>query len=70
MGSFKVGDKVRPNLENWLSSEFDQWIKPWDSPIGEIVEPPFELDESKVDVRWPGGRYFQTENELILVDDK
>jgi hypothetical protein len=36
--------------------------------VGEVVEPPFELDETDVDVRWPEGRCFQKASELIKVE--
>lgn len=39
-------------------NEFDSWgggIR-----IGVVVEPPFVLDSDEVDVRWPGGRCFES----------
>lgn len=62
---FKVGDKVIPNHDKWIGSEFDQYIFSDEKyPIGTIVEPPFEVDQEIVDVRWPNGRYFQNIKEL------
>jgi len=63
----KVGDKVRKNPETWIGSDFDSWGA--GVGVGEVVEPPFELDEGDVDVRWPAGRCFQRANELIKVEE-
>lgn len=65
MRTFKVGDKVIPNLENWRPSEFDFYIKPKESPIGVIVD--LDMDDF-VDVRWPGGLYYQNIDEIELYD--
>lgn len=65
MKFLKVGDKVVPNLENWQRTEVDQFIKPDDLPVGEIID----IDEDCfIDVRWPGGRYYQDIDELEKFD--
>ena len=64
---FSIGDKVKKNPATWIGSEFDEWGA--GIGIGEVVEPPFELDETDVDVRWPNGRCFQKTIELIKVED-
>jgi hypothetical protein len=62
---FKIGSKVIKNPETWIPSDFDNWGA--GEGIGEIVEPPFELDDDSVDVVWPAGRCFQQKSELVLV---
>lgn len=66
MRTFKVGDRVIKNPLTWKPSEFDGWGA--GLGIGVVVEPPFDLDDGQVDVRWPTGRCFQEETELLPVD--
>lgn len=42
----KVGDKVVNNTSNWIPNDFDSCGR--GKGIGEIVEPPFDLDEGGV----------------------
>ncbi len=65
--NLKVGDKVIKNPATWIGSDFDSWGA--GEGVGEVVEPPFELDETEVDVRWPEGRCFQKASELIKVEE-
>lgn len=60
-----VGDKVVKNPETWVPNEFDQWGR--GDGEGEIVEPPFKLDEQEVDVRWPDGRCIENKEQLIKI---
>lgn len=64
----KIGDKVVKNEETWVPNDFDSWGR--GIGIGEIVEPPFPLDDFSVDVRWPSGRCFESIEGLILLGDK
>lgn len=63
----KVGDKVIKNEETWVVNDFDLWGR--GIGIGEVVEPPFELRETEVDVRWPNGRCFENKIELKLIKE-
>ena len=63
----KVGDRVIKNPETWEVTEFDQWGR--GIGVGIIVEPPFELDDLTVDVRWKNGRCFENINGLIKVEE-
>lgn len=58
-----IGTKVVKNPETWVVNDFDSWGR--GEGIGEVVEPPFELDEGTVDVRWPNGRCFENTKELL-----
>lgn len=60
---FRIGDKVVKNPATWRPSGFDAWGA--GEGVGEIVEPPFPLDDETVDVRWPGGREFRNTDELL-----
>jgi hypothetical protein len=62
----KPGDKVIKNEKNWIPNDFDNWGR--GIGIGIVVEPPFELENNEVDVRWPAGRCFETVDQLIKVD--
>lgn len=62
----KIGDKVIKNEENWEPNAFDSWGR--GEGVGEIVEPPFELDEG-YDVRWPGGRCFENADQIKLYEE-
>lgn len=63
----KIGDKVVKNEETWLTNDFDSWGR--GVGIGMIVEPPFELEDWEVDVRWPNGRCFEFTNQLIKISE-
>lgn len=58
----KVGTLVIKNEETWEPNDFDKWGR--GEGAGEIVQPPFPLDEGFVDVRWPAGRCFEKTNGL------
>ena len=64
---FQVGDCVRKNAERWVPNDFDSWGR--GEGIGQVVEPPFELDDDMVDVRWPAGRCFERVDQLLPADD-
>ena len=61
--NFKVGDKVIKNEETWEPNDLDNWGR--GIGIGIIVEPPFEMDNGEVDVKWPNGKCFEFTNQLI-----
>lgn len=63
--AFAIGDRVIKNPATWVASEFDSWGA--GVGIGVVIKPPFPLDDGEVDVRWPAGRCFQREEELLLV---
>lgn len=63
---FKIGDKVIKNEKTWQPNNFDEWGR--GVGIGIIVEPPFEMDDNEVDVRWTGGRCFEYTEQLIKVE--
>lgn len=65
MQKLKTGDKVIKNPANWIPSEFDDWGR--GIGVGIVVEPPFQLNEDEVDIRWPAGRCFEKENELTKI---
>jgi hypothetical protein len=60
---FNIGDRVIKNPDGWIPNDFDGWGR--GVGVGIIVEPPFELDEGDYDVRWPGGRCFERESQLL-----
>lgn len=64
----KIGDKVIKNPKTWIPNDFDSWGR--GEGIGEIVKPPFDLNENEVDVRWSGGRCFEDKNQLMLLESK
>lgn len=61
----KVGVKVVRNPATWSVNEFDSWGR--GVGIGEVVEPPHELNDDQVDVRWPAGRCFELIHGLLEV---
>ncbi len=65
---FKVGDYVKKNPDKWVPSDFDSWGR--GEGIGQIVEPPYELDDNEVDVRWSGGRCFEFTDQLLHAEMK
>ncbi len=60
---FKIGDFVKKNPETWVPSDFDSWER--GIGVGQIVEPPFLMEENEVDVRWPTGRCFEFKEQLL-----
>ena len=63
---FNIGDKVIKNPEFWQPNEFDSWGR--GVGIGVVVEPPYALPATEVDVRWPSGRCFENAEELLPAD--
>lgn len=63
---FEVGAHVKKNPVTWIPNEFDGWGR--GDGIGQVVEPPFALDDDSVDVRWPAGRCFELVNQLLRAD--
>ena len=63
MGNLKIGDRVIRNPATWQPNEFDSWGR--GIGIGGVVEPPFVLDSDEVDVRWQGGRCFESITQLL-----
>lgn len=62
--TFHVGDRVVKNAVTWQPNDFDSWGR--GLGVGVVVEPPFELESDTVDVRWPGGRCFESTTGLLL----
>jgi len=60
---FEIGDYVKKNPETWIKNDFDSWGR--GIGIGQVVEPPFDMDDDEVDVRWPGGRCFENTDQLL-----
>lgn len=63
---FNIGDKVIKNEKTWQPNAFDAWGR--GEGVGIVVEPPFELDDNEVDVRWAKGRCFEYTEQLIKVE--
>ncbi|AFY96772.1 hypothetical protein Cha6605_5926 [Chamaesiphon minutus PCC 6605] len=61
--AIQVGDRVVKNPKTWQPNDFDAWGR--GQGIGIVVEPPFPLDPSEVDVRWSGGRCFEAVAGLL-----
>lgn len=68
MAKFNIGDKVIKNPETWVVNDFDSWGR--GIGIGIVVEPPFELFDSEVDVRWIEGRCFEQAVELLPYENR
>lgn len=60
---FRVGDRVVKNPVTWQPNDFDSWGR--GIGIGVVVVPPYPLDSDEADVRWPGGRCFESVRELL-----
>jgi hypothetical protein len=67
MKKFEVGDKVIKNHETWIINEFDSWGR--GEGVGVVVEPPFETENSEVDIKWNKGRCFESVEQLIQFYD-
>ncbi len=63
-----IGDKVIKNEKTWIPNAFDEWGR--GIGVGIVVEPPFELPDEEVDVRWPAGRCFEFVEQLIKIEAK
>lgn len=63
---FKIGDYVIKDPDKWVKNDFDTWGR--GIGIGQVVEPPYKMDDDEVDVRWPGGRCFEFVDQLLLAD--
>lgn len=61
---FYIGIRVVKNPETWAICEFDLWGR--GKGIGIVVEPPFELEDDMIDVRWPNGRCFENIREVMF----
>lgn len=59
----KVGTKVIKNPDTWQVNDFDIWGR--GVGVGEVVEPPFTLEPGTIDVRWPAGRCFEKQEQLL-----
>ena len=59
---FEVGDKVIKNELTWIPNDFDRWGR--GLGIGVIVDPPFEMEDNEVDVKWSCGRCIETTDQL------
>jgi hypothetical protein len=62
-----IGDRVIRNSATWQPNEFDSWGR--GVGVGVVVEPPFELGADEVDVRWYGGRCFESVEQLLRVNE-
>jgi hypothetical protein len=60
---FNIGDYVKKNPDTWKPNDFDSWGR--GIGIGQVVEPPFHMENNEVDVRWPGGRCFEYTDQLL-----
>jgi len=54
---FKIGDRVVRNPATWKPNELDAWGR--GQGVGIVIEPPFHLGDTAVDVRWTCGRCFE-----------
>lgn len=68
MDSFKIGDKVVKNEENWYRTEFDNWGR--GIGVGVVIEPEFKPAENWVKVRWPKGECFEHIGQLNHYTDE
>lgn len=65
---YNIGNLVKKNPDNWIVNDFDRWGR--GLGIGEVVEPPFTLNENEVDVVWPAGRCFESIDQLLPASDE
>lgn len=63
-----IGDKVIKNEATWIPCDFDGWGR--GIGVGIVIEPPFEMNDDEVDVRWPAGICFENTAQLIKVDSE
>lgn len=61
--SYEIGTYVKKNPKTWNVSEFDSWGRGVGVAI--IVEPPFEMSDNEIDVRWLGGRCFEDTDGIL-----
>jgi len=59
---FNIGDKVVKNEKTWEPNDFDSWGR--GIGVGIVVEPPFDLEDDSVDVRWSEGRCFENISQI------
>jgi hypothetical protein len=62
-----VGKRVIKNPLKWQPNDFDGWGR--GQGIGKIVESP-EGFEDVIDVKWPGGRCFENDDQIIIENEK
>jgi hypothetical protein len=60
---FQVGDRVARNSATWQTNDFDSWGR--GIGVGQVLKQRFPLDPEEVDVRWPGGRCFESVEQLL-----
>jgi hypothetical protein len=67
MKEFSIGDKVIKNPDTWIPAEFDEWGR--GIGVGIVTKPPFPLYDSETDIRWPSGRCFEFEEQLLKYEE-
>ena len=65
LNKMKIGDRVAKNAETWEPNDFDDWGR--GTGVGYIMDPPFEMEDGWVDVKWPTGRCFEQIKHLKLI---
>ena len=60
MTKIKIGDSVVKNESTWVPNDFDSWGR--GVGIGKVVD---VLDDECIDVRWDGGRCYESINSII-----
>ena len=64
---YKVGDLVTKNPATWVPNEFDTWSMPRGEGVGIVKAISYE----DVDVKWPGGRCYESPEQLLnLYEEK
>lgn len=61
-----IGRRVIKKSKLWIPNDFDSWGR--GVGIGKIVKSPDGF-EDLIDVRWPGGRCFEDDDQIIIEDD-
>jgi len=56
-------ESVIKNPDTWVPDDFDSWGR--GLGVGIVIEPPFPLGDTDVDVRWPAGRCFESIHGLL-----
>jgi hypothetical protein len=64
MSKLKKGDLVIKNPRTWIKNDFDSWGR--GQGIGEVVDDTY-IEDKEVDVRWPGGKCYESINQLMKV---